>query len=95
MNRDAHPLGEAEGSEGTFLVRRACARSTRSRRRASQGHRSPPRKTLGRDKEMSRGRSEMSLLIVLMLLIVLDVAAWFGGQDSRDGRDWNFRDWNR
>jgi hypothetical protein len=37
----------------------------------------------------------MSLLIVLMLLIVLDVAAWFGGQDSRDGRDWNFRDWNR
>jgi hypothetical protein len=30
----------------------------------------------------------MSLLIVLMLLIVLDVAAWFGGQDSRDGRDW-------
>jgi uncharacterized MAPEG superfamily protein len=30
----------------------------------------------------------MSLLIVLMLLIVLNVAARLGGHDSRDGRDW-------
>ena len=30
----------------------------------------------------------MNLLIVLFLLIVLDVATWFGGHDSRDGRDW-------
>lgn len=37
----------------------------------------------------------MSLLIVLGLLIVLDVAAWFGGHDSRDGRDRNLRDRHR
>lgn len=30
----------------------------------------------------------MSLLIVLAVFIVLDVAAWLWGQDSRDWRDW-------
>jgi hypothetical protein len=35
----------------------------------------------------------MSVLIVLALLIALDVAAWFTGHDSRDGRDWSFRGW--
>jgi hypothetical protein len=32
----------------------------------------------------------MVLLIVLALLIALDVAAWLGGHDSRDGRDWTW-----
>jgi hypothetical protein len=31
----------------------------------------------------------MSLLILVGLLIALDVAAWFVGHDSRDGRDRN------
>jgi hypothetical protein len=30
----------------------------------------------------------MSGWIVLALLIVLDIAALWGGHDSRDGRDW-------
>ena len=35
----------------------------------------------------------MGLLILLALLIVLGVAAWLGGHDSRHG-DWNLRDWS-
>jgi hypothetical protein len=31
----------------------------------------------------------MSLVVVLMLLVLLDVAAVLSGVDSRDGRDWN------
>jgi hypothetical protein len=30
----------------------------------------------------------MAVWLVLALLILLDVAAWLGGHDSRDGRDW-------
>ena len=30
----------------------------------------------------------MTLLAILVLLIVLDLAAWRWGHDSRDGRDW-------
>ena len=30
----------------------------------------------------------MSLVVVLVLLIALDIAAWLGGHDSRDGKDW-------
>ena len=30
----------------------------------------------------------MAVWLVLSLLILLDVAAWLGGHDSRDGRDW-------
>jgi hypothetical protein len=30
----------------------------------------------------------MTLLIVLALLLVLDLAAWWWGHDSRVGRDW-------
>jgi hypothetical protein len=33
----------------------------------------------------------MSLLIFVALLLLLDVAAWLWGQDSRDGRDWTKR----
>ena len=33
----------------------------------------------------------MAPLIVLPLLIVVDVAAWLWGNDSRDGRDWMVR----
>lgn len=36
----------------------------------------------------------MSLLILVGLLIALDLAAWLVGHDSRDGRDWSFRDRN-
>jgi hypothetical protein len=36
----------------------------------------------------------MGLLILVELPIALDVPAWFVGHDSRDGRDWNFRDGN-
>ncbi len=37
----------------------------------------------------------MSLLILLTQLIVLDVAAWLGGHDSRDGpvRNHGARNW--
>jgi hypothetical protein len=31
----------------------------------------------------------MSLVVVVLLLILLDVAASLSGVDSRDGRDWN------
>jgi hypothetical protein len=31
----------------------------------------------------------MGVWIALALLIVLDVAAWLWGDDSRDGRDWS------
>jgi hypothetical protein len=31
----------------------------------------------------------MSLVVVVLLLILLDVAAVLSGVDSRDGRDWN------
>jgi hypothetical protein len=31
----------------------------------------------------------MSLVVVVLLLILLDVAALLSGVDSRDGRDWN------
>jgi hypothetical protein len=30
----------------------------------------------------------MSLVVVVLLLILLDVAALLSGVDSRDGRDW-------
>jgi hypothetical protein len=30
----------------------------------------------------------MSLIVVVMLLVLLDVAAVLSGVDSRDGRDW-------
>lgn len=30
----------------------------------------------------------MAIWIALALLILLDLAAWLGGHDSRDGRDW-------
>ena len=36
----------------------------------------------------------MGLLILLALLIVLGVAAWLGGHDSRHRGDWNLRDWS-
>jgi hypothetical protein len=38
----------------------------------------------------SHGRSwpMMGLLVATTMLILLDVAAWLWGHDSRDGRDW-------
>jgi hypothetical protein len=33
-------------------------------------------------------RLDMTLLIFLVLLFVLDLVAWRWGHDSRDGRDW-------
>ena len=30
----------------------------------------------------------MAVWLASVLLILLDVAAWLGGYDSRDGRDW-------
>ena len=37
----------------------------------------------------AEGEVEMSLVVVLVLLVLLDVAAVLSGVDSRDGRDWN------
>ena len=34
--------------------------------------------------------SVMSLVIVWTLLIVLDIATWLWGHDSRDGREWDY-----
>jgi hypothetical protein len=31
----------------------------------------------------------MTLLILIALLLVLDLAVWRWGYDSRDGRDWS------
>jgi hypothetical protein len=31
----------------------------------------------------------MSLIVVVLLLVLLDVAAVLSGVDSRDGHDWN------
>ena len=40
-------------------------------------------------RRAGRERMTMGLEIVLVLLILLDVAAWLWGADSRDGFDWN------
>jgi len=43
---------------------------------------------------MSPQGTEMGLLILSVLLIALDVGAWLGGHDSRDGRDQKSRERN-
>jgi hypothetical protein len=33
---------------------------------------------------------EMEALVLLLLVIALDLAAWRWGHDSRDGNDWRY-----